>query len=105
MADDGFRKQLEAKELSHADFITELREKYELRVAEHQHKVTLTMTLDEGNLSAPATLIYDCISGLQVDTVEQEMRELLLERESSKRLFEDQLKKVNEAFMTLQQGV
>lgn len=39
--DDGFRQQLETKELSHADKLREISEQYELRLAEEQHKVLI----------------------------------------------------------------
>jgi len=39
ISDDGFRKQLEAKELSHNNYIKELTEQYELQIAEKQHRV------------------------------------------------------------------
>lgn len=41
--DDGFRKQLEAKELSYADRLRELTNQYELRIAEEQHSVCVIL--------------------------------------------------------------
>lgn len=38
-ADDGFRKQLEGKEMAHDDHVRELTNQYELRIAEEEHKV------------------------------------------------------------------
>lgn len=40
-ADDGFRKQLETKEMSHAERVRELTSQYELRIAEGQHRVRI----------------------------------------------------------------
>lgn len=43
-ADDAFRQQLEAKELSHSGSIREIGEQYELRIAEQQHQVIIIIT-------------------------------------------------------------
>ena len=40
-ADDGFRKQLETKELSYSEKMREITDQYELRIAEEQHRVRL----------------------------------------------------------------
>ncbi|KAF6024886.1 LRRCC1 [Bugula neritina] len=75
ISDDGFRKQLEAKELSHNNYIKELTEQYELQIAEKQHRV---------------------------ETVEDEMRELLMDQEQSKKKFDDKLKKFSDALQEFQ---
>ncbi|XP_067932458.1 leucine-rich repeat and coiled-coil domain-containing protein 1-like [Watersipora subatra] len=77
-ADDGFRKQLEVKELSYEERIQKVSRQYELRIANEQHKVC---------------------------QVEEEMRELLNEKENSKTQFDGQLKKLSEALYELQNGV
>ena len=41
-ADDGFRKQLDTKELSHEQRVRDLTSQYELRIAEEQHRVCRT---------------------------------------------------------------
>lgn len=43
--DDGFRKQLETKEISYEERVKELSHQYELTIAEHQHKVGSNMTI------------------------------------------------------------
>jgi len=42
---------------------------------------------------------------LQVSVVEQEMRELLQEKENSKKQFDEKLQRVTKAFMDLQQDI